>query len=108
MSPIQYQSLLVLYMVVYVLSNIHHPPANGNFRDEHENATKFYIVKEYNTHMGYVDKSDRMSNTYSICRRSWKWTKELSFHFLDISVLNAFLLHKSSEENCSTKSLGWK
>jgi hypothetical protein len=82
--------------VVYMLSNIHPSPANGNFLDEHGNATKPYIVEQYNTHMGHVDKSDRMSNTYSICRRTWKWTKKLFFHFLDLSVLNAFLLHKSS------------
>jgi hypothetical protein len=41
--------------------------------------------------MGYVDKIYRMSNMYSICRRIWKWTKRLFFHFLDLSVL----LHKS-------------
>jgi hypothetical protein len=36
-----------------------------------------------------------MSDRYGICRRTWKWTKKLFFHFLDLSILNAFLLHKS-------------
>jgi hypothetical protein len=36
-----------------------------------------------------------MSNSYGMCRRTWKWTNKLFFHFLDLSVLNAFLLHKS-------------
>jgi hypothetical protein len=78
-----------------MLSNTHPSPANGNFRDQYGYAIKPHIVEQYNTHMGYDDKSDRMSNSYGICRRTWKWKKKLFFHFLDLSVLNAFLLHRS-------------
>ncbi|PNF19246.1 hypothetical protein B7P43_G08206 [Cryptotermes secundus] len=45
--------------------------------------------------MGFVDKSDRMVNSYGIAWRTWKWTKKLLFHLLDMTVLNAYLLHKS-------------
>ena len=34
---------------------------------------------DYNHHMGYVDKSDRMANSYSTSRRTFKWTKKLFF-----------------------------
>jgi hypothetical protein len=45
--------------------------------------------------MGYVDKSDRMVNSYGIARRTWKWTKKLFFHLTDMAILNAFLFHKT-------------
>jgi hypothetical protein len=40
-----------------------------------------------------------MTNSYSIHRRSWKWTKKLFFHFLDMTILSSFLLLTS----CSAK-----
>ncbi|PNF42631.1 hypothetical protein B7P43_G01270 [Cryptotermes secundus] len=53
---------------VYILTNMHSPPAEGSFCDEHGNAMKPAIVANYNKHMGYLDKADRMANSYSICR----------------------------------------
>jgi len=35
------------------------------------------IVTDYNHHMGYVDKGDRMANIYSISRRTFKWMKKI-------------------------------
>jgi hypothetical protein len=66
------------------LTNMHRSKAEGNFCDEHGNALKPAIVQNYNRHMGYVDKSDRMTNSYSISRRTWKWTKKLFYHLLDL------------------------
>jgi hypothetical protein len=57
---------------VYMLSNIHPSPANGNFRDQYGYAIRPHIVEQYNTHMGYVDKSDRMSNSHGLCLRTCK------------------------------------
>jgi len=45
--------------------------------------------------MGFVDQSDRMVNSYGIAHRTWKWTKKLFFHLTDMTILNAFLIHKS-------------
>jgi hypothetical protein len=42
-------------------------------------------------HMGYVDKADRMTNSYSISCRTWNWTKKLFFHLLDPMILNSFI-----------------
>jgi hypothetical protein len=52
------------------------------------------IIEQYDTHVSYADNSDRMTNSYSICHHPWKQTRKLFFHFLGLSVLNAFLLHK--------------
>jgi hypothetical protein len=61
-----------------MLTNMHTPPAEGNFCDKHENAIKPVTVGHYNRHMGYADKSDRMSNSYSISCQTWKWINKLS------------------------------
>jgi len=74
------------------LTNIHDPPSKDNFRDEHRNAIKPAIVADYNRHMGYVDKADRMANSYTASRRTWNWTKKLFFHLLDMTILNSFIL----------------
>jgi hypothetical protein len=82
---------------VNMLTNMHHPPAEGTFCDEHGNALKPVIIQDYNQHMGYVDKSDCMTNTSSISRQTWKWTKKLFFHLLDLTVLNSYIiLHSCS------------
>jgi hypothetical protein len=81
---------------VYVLTNMHTPPVEGNFCDESGRATKPRVIEDYNARMGYVDKLDRMVNSYGIARRTWKWTKKLFFHQTDMAILNASLLHKAS------------
>jgi hypothetical protein len=73
---------------------MHHPPAEGNFSDKHGNTLKpviIQIIQDYNQHMGYVDKSDSMTDTYSISRWTWKWMKKLFFHLLDLAVLNSYI-----------------
>jgi len=80
---------------VYVLTNMHTPLVEGNFCDISGHAVKPRVIEDYNAHVGYVDKSDRIVNNYGIARRMWKWTKKLFFHLTDKDILNAFLLHKT-------------
>jgi hypothetical protein len=77
---------------IHMLTNIHNPPAEDNFCDEKGNTIKPLIVEDYNHHMGYVDKGDRMANSYSVNCRTWKWTKKLFFHLLHLAVLNSYIL----------------
>ena len=55
--------------------NIHNAPEEGNFCDEQGNPTELLIVADYNHHMVYVDKRDKMANSYSISCRTW-WDRE--------------------------------
>jgi len=49
---------------VYMLTNMDPPPAEGNFCDNSNRPMKPHIMERYNRHMGYVDNSDRMTNSY--------------------------------------------
>jgi hypothetical protein len=86
---------------VNMLTNMHHPPAEGNFHDEHGNALKPAIIQDYNQHMGYADKCDCLTNAYSIGRWIWKWMKELFFHLLDLTVINSYIILHSNHSNLS-------
>ena len=77
---------------VRTLMNIHDPPAEGKFCNNKGKVIKPQIVVHYNRHMGYIDKGDRMANSYSINRRTWKCTKKLFFHPFDLAILNSYIL----------------
>jgi hypothetical protein len=53
------------------LTNMHHPPAEGNFGDVHGNIIKPVTIQDYNKHMGHVDRNYHMTKSYSISR----WTE---------------------------------
>ena len=78
-----------------LLTNLHDPPREGSYRDEHGNAKKPPIVADYNHHMGHVDNADRMSNSYTASPQTWKWTKKLFFHLFDrpLSTFTSFYLY---------------
>ena len=86
---------------VYILTNMDPPPEEGNFCDDRKRAVKPQIVARYNRHMGYVDISDLMANSYSMCRRNFKWTIKLFFHLLDLTVLNSWILLSSCGAKCT-------
>ena len=46
-----------------MLTNIDNASAEGNFCNEEGKAIKPKTVKDYNHHIGYVDKGDRMANS---------------------------------------------
>jgi len=62
-----------------LLTNIHDPPREGNYCDEHGNAIKTTIVADYNRHMGNVDNLDRLANSYTASHQTWKWSKKALF-----------------------------
>jgi hypothetical protein len=80
---------------VYILTNMHAPRVEVNFAQESGQAIQPCVVEDNNAYMGLVDKSDRMVNSYGIAGITWKWTKKLFFNLTDMTILNAFLIHKS-------------
>jgi hypothetical protein len=51
---------------VHMLTNMHNPSAEGNCCDKNGNAQKPAIVEDYNRHMCFVGREDRMPNSYTI------------------------------------------
>jgi len=80
---------------VYMLTNMDQPPAEGNFCDNSNRPVKLHNMVWYNWHVGYVDSSDRMANSYSMSRHTFKWTTKLFFHLVDLTVLNSWILLSS-------------
>jgi len=58
-------------------------------------STILAIVADYNRHMGQFDNVDRMANSYTASRRTWKWTKKPFFHLLDLAIVNSYTLLSS-------------
>jgi hypothetical protein len=53
------------------------PPEEGNFCDDSKQSVKPQIVERHNRHIGYVNISDRVVSSYSMCRRNFKRTTKL-------------------------------
>jgi len=80
---------------VYMLTNMHSPPAEGNFSDDSNQPVKPYIMEQYNWRMCYVDNSDCMANSFSICWCNFKWTMKPFFRLLGLMVLKSWILLSS-------------
>lgn len=52
--------------------------------------------------MGGVDLLDSIIGRYRIAMRSKKWYFKLFYHFLDMSLVNAWLLYRKSKEKEDT------
>lgn len=84
---------------VLFLSNFHDPndmnTVSRKRRDgTREDVTSLQLVKDYNNNMGYVDKSDMYISLYKINRKSKKWWHRILWHFLELSIVNAYIIFK--------------
>jgi hypothetical protein len=66
---------------------IHVAPAEGNFINEQATAMKPLILADCNCHTGYVEKGDRMANSYFISHCICKCTNILFLLLLDLATL---------------------
>jgi len=64
---------------VHILTNMQRPPAEGNILDKNRKAQKPVIHEDYSWYMSYIDEVERRANSYSISRRTEKWTKNYFF-----------------------------
>ena len=60
-------------------------------------------IKYYNKNMGGVDLSDQLIQSYAVLRKTRKWWKTLFLHFIDLAVVNSFIILKQVGNNVSQK-----
>jgi hypothetical protein len=62
------------------------------------------VLISYNNNMNNVDVFDQLKAAYGINRKARKWWHRLFFHFLDMAIVNAFILFKElAKEKISMK-----
>lgn len=86
---------------VTALSNFHDPNKFAKVKQRQidgsvKDIDKPDIIHDYNMHMNNVDKLDQLKKYYELDRKSRKWWHRIFFHFLDVAVVNAFIISKSS------------
>lgn len=85
---------------VLFLSNHHNPEDIDTVSRKKKDGTSEEItcpklVKDYNANMGFVDKMDMLKSIYEVDRKSKKWWHRIFWYFLDVSLVNAFIIFKS-------------
>ena len=61
-------------------------------------AINWPLVSVYNRCMGGVDRADQLLAFYRIKTKSIKWYKRLLYHFIDLALINAYVLYKEVEK----------
>ncbi|KAJ8929133.1 hypothetical protein NQ314_018201 [Rhamnusium bicolor] len=95
---------------VFFLGNFHNPRDTElvSRKQNDGSSTQFSclkLVKDYNKHLGYVDKSDMLKSCYEVDRKSKKWWHRIFWHFLDLTIVIAFIIFKEGVNDNTGETL---
>lgn len=90
--------------IVNFISNFHDPSILSIIQRKQKDGSYEYfscpnVIEDYNANMGFVDKADRSIATYGINKRSKKWWHRIFWHFIDVSIVNSYILYKLTFPN---------
>ena len=94
--------------VVSLINTVTEPEQLTTVNRRNKDGTRKQItcpqsVKEYNANMGGVDLADARRKMYSCSRRSKKWWHRLFYFLVDISMVNAYILHQNNTHSPKMK-----
>lgn len=95
---------------VTVISNMHDGSSTEIVNRKNSKGEKVPIecpksIADYNKFMGGVDRFDQYMATYSISQKSRRWWLKLFYYMLDTSIVNSYLLFKTSCGNNRKKPM---
>lgn len=95
---------------IYFLSNFHDPEKITSVQRKDKSGTSEEIscpelVQDYNRNMGHVDKADMLKSFYEIDRKSKRWWLRIFWHFVDVTIVNAYILFR---KRCDGRTLDLK
>ena len=65
----------------------------GQTEDTEISARQSQPVADYNKYMGGVDRTDQLLKPYEVPRKTLKWYKKVAIHFMQLSLLNSFIVY---------------
>ena len=85
---------------VHLISNFH-GIENSTVSRKQKNGQKIIVqcplaIKDYNEHMGGVDRHDQLRQLYGINRKNIKWWHRIFFGLLDMTIVNSFILYRDA------------
>lgn len=84
---------------VTLLESAHNPKEIEEVKRTMKNGEKKAFlcpksIKVYNEFMGGVDKFDQLRERYMIGRRSRKWWHPMMYYFIDMAIINSYILYQ--------------
>lgn len=92
---------------VHFISNMHNPLEEKQTTRRQKDGTMRQVPgrkvgSDYNKNMGFVDKADMLRALYQCDRKSRKWWHRIFFYFLDVTLVNAYVISCNLNEDKNT------
>lgn len=86
---------------VVVASTIHNATAKSTVNRMTKEGVKVTVecpksIDDYNQNMGGVDLFDQLHSCYSIAWKSRRWWLKLFYYFVDASIVNSYIIYKTT------------